>query len=79
MPDDDEPSIDSASDRLHDAISTVIRDEARVMVTRWVALVEVIDEDGQPQMWSLTSPRLAMWDQIGMVEFHSRMLEPERP
>lgn len=79
MSDDDEPNIDSASDRLHDAISTVIRDEAKVMVTRWITLVEVMDEDGQPQMWSLTSPRLAMWDHVGMVEFHSRALRPEVP
>lgn len=68
---------DRASDRLHEAIATVCRDEAPVMVTKWVCLVEVLGDDGQPQMWSLTSPGLAMWDRLGIVEFHSRAIQPQ--
>lgn len=68
---------DPTADKMHNAISTVIRDEAKVMVTKWICLVEVMTEDGTTQMWSIGSPNLSMWDGIGMLEFHNRGLQPE--
>lgn len=72
---DDASDPDRASDKVHDALSRIIRDEESAMVTKWVCLVEVIGEDGIAQMWSLSSANLAMWDRIGIVEFHSRSIQ----
>jgi hypothetical protein len=69
--------LDKASDKVHDALSRIIRDEQEAMVTRWVCLVEVTDTDGERAMWSLCSDGLPLWHRIGMVEFHNRTLRPE--
>ncbi len=69
--------LDSVNDRVHAALSEIIRDEQASMVSKWVVLAEVIGDDGVAQLWSLTSDRLSMWDRIGMVEFHSRLIRPE--
>lgn len=70
------PDLDAVSGKVHSAIATAISEEKSAMVTKWVALVEVIDEDGGKAMWSLSSDDLAMWDRLGMVEFHSRLINP---
>lgn len=68
--------LDRAADKVHEALSSIIRAEESAMVTKWVCLVEVIGEDGIAQMWSLASDGLPMWDRIGMIEFHSRTVQP---
>ncbi len=70
---------DRPSDKLHDALCQIVREESEggSMVTRWFCLAEVIGENGESAMWALTSKGLAMWDQIGMIEFHNRTLQPE--
>jgi len=69
--------MSEATDKVHDALARIIRDEEASMVSKWVCLVEVIDEDGIRSMWSLSSEGLSMWDRIGMIEFHSRCVQPE--
>lgn len=70
--------LDSASDKVHNALSSIVNEEEAAMITKWVCLVEVIDKDGEKSMWSMGSDDLSMWDRIGMIEFHSRGLQPER-
>ena len=48
---------------LQDAITTIT--EAS-MVTRWVLIAEVIDDNGERNLADLTSPDLAYWDVAGM-------------
>lgn len=55
-------------DRIHAAIATAMRDESE-MVTRWVAVVEAIGEDGSVGCWSATSDGLQAWEAMGMYEF----------
>ncbi len=71
------PDLDSVSDKVHASLSEIIREEQASMVTKWVVLAEVIGDDGVAQMWSLSSERLSMWDRLGLVEFHSRTIQPE--
>jgi hypothetical protein len=70
-------NLDSTSEKVHDALSRIIREEGANMVTKWVCLVEVINDDGGPSLWSLTSDNLTMWDRIGLIEFHSRGIQPQ--
>lgn len=69
--------LDSASDKVNDALFTIINEEGAAMITKWVCLVEVVDKDGEKSLWSLGSDDLSLWDRIGMIEFHSRGLQPE--
>lgn len=53
---------------LNHAIAEVIqRHENGALVTRWVALIETIDHDGQAGLWTTTSDGLKAWDTVGMV------------
>jgi hypothetical protein len=36
------------------------------MVTKWVALFEVIEEDGNRVLWTLSSKELKTWESLGM-------------
>lgn len=70
--------FDRAREEVHNAIFEIINEEAgAAMVTKWVCLVEVVEEDGTKAMWSMGSEDLSIWDRIGMLEFHSRGLRPE--
>jgi hypothetical protein len=39
------------------------------LVTKWVVIAEVIDEDGDKVMHSLRSEDLPTWDYMGMLQF----------
>lgn len=53
---------------LNHAIAEVIqRHEQGALVTRWVALIETIDSDGHPGLWTTTSDGLKAWDTVGML------------
>jgi hypothetical protein len=68
----------SVRDKLNDAISKIINEEGASFISKWIALVEVIDENGEKSLWSMSSEDLAPWDKIGMIEFHNRGLQPEQ-
>jgi len=59
---------------LNDAISQVIsRHEHNGLVTKWVALIESLDGNGNRGMWTATSDGLTAWDTVGMLE-HAQTL-----
>lgn len=62
MPDDD------TRDRIADAIGQVMGDGGE-MVTRWVALVEVIDAEGERGLWTLAADGQKAWDTLGMLDY----------
>lgn len=62
-------------DNMHKALfEVVIKDEPNTMVSKWIVVAEVINADGEPALWSMCSPRLPVWDRIGLAEFYSRCL-----
>ncbi len=52
---------------LGEAIGAVLAKYEGSMVTKWVALVETIDQDGKRGMWPLTSDDMKAWDIKGML------------
>lgn len=47
-----------------------IRTECGVpLVTKWLVIAEVIDEDGDKGICQIESPDLTMWDAVGMLSF----------
>lgn len=60
--------------RLNDAIGQIMREEGE-MATRWIALVEVIDSDGERGLRTMTSEDLSAWDSKGLL---TQALDVER-
>jgi hypothetical protein len=55
-------------DRVGDSFSQALSGEGE-MVTRWVALVEVLDTDGQRAVYSLASSDAKAWDTLGLLTY----------
>ncbi len=49
------------------AIADVLSRHEKSMTTRWVALVEVLDEDGRRGLWTFTSEDVTAWDAAGLL------------
>jgi len=72
----DDPNA-TARDRVHAALADIVSDDGPSMLTRWICLIELISDSGERQIWNLHNEELSMSDQIGMLEFQSRCLQPE--
>jgi hypothetical protein len=62
------PPDDDVRRKIADALSQVMGSVGE-MVTRWVALVEVIDEDGVRALWALAPDDAKAWDTLGMLDY----------
>lgn len=43
------------------------------LVTRWVLLIEVVDQEGRRAMWNLASPDMKSWDALGMLTYATQI------
>lgn len=55
-------------DAIGAAISGVLGGEAE-LVTRWVAMVETMDSDGERALWALAPAGAKPWDTLGLLHF----------
>lgn len=55
-------------DALNDAIHQAVRDREGEYVTKWIALVEAVDDDGTVGLWTMTSDNVMAWDTVGMLQ-----------
>lgn len=63
--DDLGPELEQAIDR---AISAVLAEHGQ-MVNRWLAMVEVVDTEGDRGMWTFTADGMKRWDALGMLQY----------
>lgn len=49
------------------AIANVLVEHEGGFVTRWIALIEIIDNEGQRGLWTTTSDELTAWDTCGLL------------
>ncbi|PWR08588.1 hypothetical protein DKT68_15340 [Micromonospora acroterricola] len=77
-PDDVGPAIERD---LADAIANVLAEHEKSMVTKWVALVESMDADGDRGLWTLTSDGVKAWDTVGLLQhgLHIQQAQTLRP
>lgn len=50
------------------AIESAVGEHERGFVTKWVALVESVDPDGQRGLWTMTSDDVKAWDTVGLLQ-----------
>jgi hypothetical protein len=60
---------DAISADLHQAISDAVGRNGGGMVTKWVAMIEVIEPDGSTVLWTQVSDGVKSWDVEGMLSF----------
>lgn len=65
---DDEDELFVVQRELHDVIAEVLN-RHRLMPTKWIAVIEVLDAEGQRALESFCSPDFRAWDSIGMLGF----------
>ncbi len=53
---------------LGDAIGRAVGEHESGFVTKWVALVESVDPDGERGLWTLTSDDVKAWDTVGLLQ-----------
>jgi hypothetical protein len=58
--------VGQVHDALSAAIPAAIPDE---MVTRWVCLIETIDERGKRALWLQSADGMQAWDHVGMLRY----------
>lgn len=64
----EEPDGADMRDALHAAIAEVVREKEHGLVTKWIALVESIDEDGERGIWMCASDGIKRWESLGMLQ-----------
>jgi hypothetical protein len=65
---DGTPADGEAVEReLGDAIASVLSRHEQSITTRWVALVETMNGDGQRGLWTFASDDVTEWDTIGLL------------
>ena len=62
----------SISDRLAAALDSAVADSGE-MITKWCAMVESIDANGERGLWTLTSADTYAWDVLGMLTYGMQM------
>lgn len=55
-------------DRIGLALSSALAEDDE-MVTRWVAVIETIDTDGDRALWTMAPDGTQSWDALGMLTF----------
>lgn len=60
--------VDNVRDAVGQAISQAVAGETE-MVTRWVALAEVIGPDGERACYCLTPEDARAWDTLGLLTY----------
>lgn len=63
---DEEVVLAALRQRISDALADGLPGE---VLTRWVALVEVLGQDGSRGVWAVTSDGLMAWDVLGLLAY----------
>lgn len=63
-PDDLGPVLEQA---IGAAVEAQVSQHERGFVTKWVALVESVNADGERGLWTMTSDDVKAWDTCGLL------------
>lgn len=54
---------------LADALDNTLARHEKARLTRWLVLMEVIDEGGNYGLWTVGGPDSKPWDTLGMLRY----------
>lgn len=63
------------------AIDAAVGEHEGGLVTKWVALVESVNPDGERGLWTMTSDGVMAWDTVGLLQhgLHLQMAQTLHP
>ncbi len=64
--------LEQIRDRVGNALAQALSGESE-MVTRWVALIEVMDADGERSAYVMAPDGAKSWDTLGLLSFATQM------
>jgi len=56
-------------DELDRVISGTVSKIEGSIVNKWIAIVEILDQDGDIALWTFVSDSTKAWDTMGMLEY----------
>lgn len=60
---------------LLEALSKILQKFEACMVTKYVVLVETVDEQGQRGLWTCESEGMVPWESLGLVEYARQVVQ----
>lgn len=65
-----EPDIELLSNVQHSDLADTFNEHADgAMITRYVTVAEILNDDGERELYVLATPGLKAWDSIGLLAF----------
>ena len=65
----DEDSLrDALEAAIGQAIDAAVAQHEGGFVTKWVALIESVDNSGERGLWTFTSDEVKAWDTVGLLQ-----------
>ena len=61
------------ADAIGDAIEGAVSDNSG-MVTKWVAVVEYLEADGDRALWTLSGDETRPWDAMGLLRYGEKQI-----
>lgn len=76
MPDDlSDGETEPVAERMANHLGEFFKDYQGAMLIKWTLQAEVIDDDGSRALWTLASPDISVWDEMGMYRYRLSMLD----
>jgi hypothetical protein len=68
-------------ERVNAAIEATVGELEHGIVTKWVAIVETVNPDGERGLWTMTSNGVKAWDTVGLLQhgMHLQMRQTLNP
>lgn len=64
-------------DAFANALDSALAQHEKARMTRWIVLIEVIDEGGSYGLWTVGGPDSKPWDMLGMLEYAKTVQKAE--
>lgn len=63
----DKDKVSNLEQDIGKAIADILAKHEGGFVTKWIALIEIVDDQGELGLWTTTSEGLMAWDTCGLL------------
>lgn len=66
-------TTESVQGSFQRAVSQAIQETETAFVTRWICIVETVDEHGDRGLWCVTQEGMQPWDKLGLLHYAAEL------
>jgi hypothetical protein len=66
---DDPSTFEKIQDEIGEQLAQIVGRHESGFVTKWVAVVESVGEDGKVGLWLMCGDQMKAWDTLGMLNY----------